>query len=127
MLPSLARASNLRRYRRGDVLLEQGAVATDVLLVATGLLGTWVSKNDEEIRLELAGAGQLLVFHETLASSPSAARIVAEKDTDVLAIPVSAMLAALDKAPMLARDMSALAEARRQAIIAAQRGIRRVV
>ena len=59
-------------------------------------------------------------------SGPSPLRIVAEKDTDVLEIPSSALLEALDTAPTLARDISALIEARRQAIIAAQRGIRRV-
>lgn len=126
VLPLLAHAGNLRRYRRGDVLLAQGAVTTEVLLVVTGLLGTWVAKDVEEIRLELVGAGQLLVFHEMLVSGPSPARIVAEKDTDVLAIPGSEMLAALDTAPMLARDIGALTEARRQAITAAQRGIRKV-
>jgi CRP-like cAMP-binding protein len=125
VLPLLARAANLRRYRRGDVVLAQGAVTTDVLLVVTGLLGTWVAKDVEEFRLELVGAGQLLVFHEMLVSGPSPARIVAEKDTDVLAIPASALLAALDTAPTLARDIGALTEARRQAITAAQRGIRK--
>jgi hypothetical protein len=50
---------------------------------------------------------------------------VAEKDTDVLAIPASAMIEALDTAPLLTRDIGALAEARHQAIIATQRGIRK--
>jgi CRP-like cAMP-binding protein len=96
----------------------QGGVATAALLVVAGKLGT-------EIRLELVGVGQLLLFHEMLVSGPSPLRIVAEKDTDVLEIPSSALLEALDTAPTLARDISALIEARRQAIIAAQRGIRR--
>jgi len=125
VLPLLARALSLRRYRRGDVLLTQGAAASDVLLVAAGALGTWVVKNNEEIRLELVGVGQLLVLPEMLASGPSPVRIVAEKDTDVLAIPASAMIEALDTAPLLTRDIGALAEARHQAIIATQRGIRK--
>jgi small-conductance mechanosensitive channel len=125
VLPLLARVGNLRRYRRGDILLAEGAVATDVLLVVAGLLGTWVAKDVDDIRLELVGAGQLLVFHEMLVGGPSSARIVAEKDTDVLAIPATAVLAALDTAPMLARDIGALTEARRQATTAARRGIRK--
>jgi len=125
VLPLLARASVLRRYRRGDVLLTQGTAATDVLLVVAGTLGTSVAKGNEGTRLELVGVGQLLVFHEIMVVGPSPVRIVAEKDTDVLAIPSSAMLEALETAPMLARDIGALTEARRQAIIAAQREIRK--
>jgi hypothetical protein len=43
----------------------------------------------------------------------------------VLALPASAMRAALDTGPMLARDIGALTEARRQAITAALQGIRK--
>jgi hypothetical protein len=77
VLPLLARAGNLPCYRRRDILLGQGAVAADVLLVVTGLLGTWVAKDNEEIRIEMVGAGQVVAFHEMLASGPSPARIAA--------------------------------------------------
>jgi len=42
----------------------------------------------------------------------------------VLAIPSAVLTASFGKAPLLARDIRALTEARRQAIIALQRGIR---
>jgi small-conductance mechanosensitive channel len=123
-LPLLARAAALRRYRRGDVLLTQGAPAKDVLLVVAGSLATYLAKGEEDVRLERVGAGQLLALQEMLVKGPSSVRIVADKDADVLAIPSGALVEALELARALARDVGALTEARRQAIIALQRSIR---
>ena len=123
-LPILARAARLQSYRRGDVLLAQGAAADDVLLVVGGTLGTYVGSGEDSVRLELVGAGQLLALQEMMVQGASPVRIVAEKDADVLAIPSAVLTASFGKAPLLARDIRALTEARRQAIIALQRGIR---
>jgi small-conductance mechanosensitive channel len=124
VLPQLARAAEFRRYRRGDVILGQGDPATDVLLVISGALAAYVTKGQDDVRLELVGQGQLLAMQEMLVQGASPARIVAEADADVLAIPSQALVAAFETARVLARDIGALTEARRQAILALRRGIR---
>jgi small-conductance mechanosensitive channel len=124
-LPLLARTAKLHRYRRGEVLLAQGAPAKEVLLVVSGTLATYVAMEQEDFRLELVGVGQLIAFQEMLVRGPSPMRIVANTDADVLAMPSTAMVEAFEIDKILARDVGALTEARRQALIALQRGLRR--
>jgi small-conductance mechanosensitive channel len=123
-LPQLARESAFRRYRRGDLLLTVGTPATDAFLVVAGQLAVMVPASDAEIKLELVATGQLLVLQEMLASASSPVRVVAEQDTDVLAIPAHALVAAMQHSGIVARDVSAAAEARRQAILPLNRGLR---
>jgi hypothetical protein len=49
---------------------------------------------------------------------------MADHDTDVLAIPVQALVDAMDSSRVIARDISAGAEARRQAILPLSRTLR---
>ncbi|MGA8660247.1 MAG: cyclic nucleotide-binding domain-containing protein [Chthoniobacterales bacterium] len=123
-LSQVARASAFRRYRRGDLLLIAGAPATEAFLVVAGQLAVMVSTGDDEIRLELVAAGQLLVLQEMLAGGSSPVRVVADQDTDVLAIPAQALVEAMDRSRVIARDISAVAEVRRQAILPLIRGLR---
>jgi small-conductance mechanosensitive channel len=124
VLPQLARAATFRRYRRDEVVLMQGEPATHVLLVLSGTLATYVVKGREDVRLELVGEGQLLAMQEMLVQGVSPVRIVAEEDADILAIPSTALVVAFEDAGVLARDIGALTEARRQAILALRRGFR---
>jgi hypothetical protein len=50
--------------------------------------------------------------------------VMADQDTDVLAIPAGALVDAMDSSGVIARDISAGAEARRQAILPLRRGLR---
>jgi small-conductance mechanosensitive channel len=124
VLPQLARAAKFRRYRRGEVVLRQSEPATHVLLVLSGTLATYVAKGREDVRLELVGEGQLLAMQEMLMRGVSPVRIVAEEDADILAIPSAVLVATFENAGVLARDIGALTEARRQAILALHRGFR---
>jgi len=123
-LPEIAQASAFRRYRRGDLLLTQGAPATDAFLVVAGQLAVTVPTGKGEIRLELVPPGQLMVLQEMLAGGSSPVRVVADLDTDVLAIPAQALVDAMDRSRGVARDISAVTEARRQAILPLNRGLR---
>ena len=123
LLP-LAQAATFRRYRRGEVILLQGAPSRDVLLVVSGSLATYMSNGDNEVRVELVGVGQLLAMKEMLDAGPSPVLILAESDADVVAIPADALSTSFKTARLLARDISALMEARRQAIVALRRVIR---
>src|SRR5580704_17633408 len=123
-LPHLAQASAFRRYRRGDLLLTAGAPATDAFLVVAGQLAVTVPTGKGEIRLELVPPGQLMVLQEMLAGGSSPVRVVADLDTDVLAIPAQALVDAMDRSRGVARDISAVTEARRQAILPLNRGLR---
>jgi CRP-like cAMP-binding protein len=123
-LPQLAQASAFRRYRRGDLLLTAGASATDAFLVVAGQLAVTVPTGKGEIRLELVPPGQLMVLQEMLAGGSSPVRVVADLDTDVLAIPPQALVDAMDRSRGVARDISAVTEARRQAILPLNRGLR---
>jgi hypothetical protein len=65
-----------------------------------------------------------MVLQEMLAGGLSPVRVVADQDTDVLAIPAPALVEAMDQSRVIARDISAGAEARRQAILPLNRGLR---
>jgi small-conductance mechanosensitive channel len=123
-LQQLASASSFRRYRRGDFLLAAGAPAIDAFFVVAGQLVVQVPTGDDDIRLEVVAAGQLVVLHEMLVGGSSPVRVVADQDADVLAIPAQALLYAMDRSRVVARDISAVAEARRQALLPLNRGLR---
>ncbi len=125
-MPGFAQASAFRRYRRAEVLLVAGAPATEAFLVLTGILAVSVPNPEGEIRLESVGPGQLLVMHETLAGGASPVRILAERDTDVLAIPAESLHDVMERNRVIARDVSALVEARRLAIQPLSRSLRAV-
>jgi small-conductance mechanosensitive channel len=123
-LPQLANASTYRRYRRGDFLLAAGAPAADAFFVVAGQLAVMVPAGEGEIRLEVVAAGQLMVLQEMLSGGFSPVQVVADQDADVLAIPARALLDAMDGSRVLARDINAVAEARRQALLPLNRGLR---
>ncbi len=123
-LAQLARASVFRRYRRGDLMLIAGAPATDAFLVIAGQLAVVLPTGEGEIRLEVVPPGQLMVMQEMLAGGLSPVRIVADHDADVLAIPAQALVDVMDRNRVAARDITAVAEARRQAILPLNRGLR---
>jgi hypothetical protein len=123
-LPQLASASAFRRYRRGDLLLEAGIPATEAFLAVVGQLGAMVPIGESEVRLELVTLGQLMVLQEMFSGSLSPVRVIADQDTDVLAIPSQALVDAMDRSRVIERDIKAGAEARRQAILPLNRGLR---
>jgi small-conductance mechanosensitive channel/CRP-like cAMP-binding protein len=125
-LALVARDSAFRRYRRGDILLAAGAPAGEAVLVLTGILAVAVPGGESEIRIELVDPGQLLVLHETLTGGTSPVRVAADTDADVLAIPAAALLNIMERNRVIARDVGALAEARRLAIQPLARGLRAV-
>ena len=115
-LPVLARASSFHQYRRGDVLMLAGKPTTEVVFVVAGSLVVSVPAGASETRLELVQAGQLLVYQEQLAGGISPVNVVAHEDTDVLTIPTAALHAVMDGNQVIARDVGALAAARRLGI-----------
>jgi hypothetical protein len=50
--------------------------------------------------------------------------VVADQDTDVLVIPAQALVDAMEHSGIVARDIGAVAEARRQAILPLKLGLR---
>jgi small-conductance mechanosensitive channel len=123
-LPQLAQASAFRRYRRGDLLLPAGAPATDAFLIVAGQLAVTVPTGEGDIRLELVPPGEIMVLQEMLAGGSSPVRVAADLDTDVLAIPAQALVDAMERNWVVERNISAVAEARRQAILPLNRGLR---
>ena len=65
-----------------------------------------------------------MVLQEMLAGGTSPVQVVADLDSDVLAIPAQALVDAMDHHPLVARDISAVTEARRQAISPRNRQLR---
>ena len=116
MSVNLARASSFHQYRRGDVLMLAGNPTTEVVFVVAGSLVVSVPAGASETRLELVQAGQLLVYQEQLAGGISPVNVVAHEDTDVLTIPTAALHAVMDGNQVIARDVGALAAARRLGI-----------
>jgi small-conductance mechanosensitive channel len=126
VLASVAEPGALHRYRRGEVLLAEGSVPGYAFIVAAGSLAVLVRRGDDFSRLETLEAGNLLLMQETINGTASPLRVVADSNADVVAIPRAALLAAMHEHPEFARDIGALAETRRQAVAALQRGVRRV-
>jgi small-conductance mechanosensitive channel/CRP-like cAMP-binding protein len=124
VLPQLAEASVFRRYRRGDIVLRAGASAPDVFLVVAGQLVVTIPTGESEVRLELVRSWELMVLQEMLAGSSSPVQVMADLDTDVLAIPAQALVEAMDNSRLIARDIIAVTEARRQAIVPLNRELR---
>jgi hypothetical protein len=58
------------------------------------------------------------------AGGSSPVRVVADLDTDVLAIPAQALVETMARSRVVARDISAVTEARLQVILAMNRGLR---
>jgi hypothetical protein len=83
-----------------------------------------VPKGDAEIRLEVVANGQLLVLQEMLSGGLSPVRVVADQDTDVLAIPARTLVDTMEHNRTAARDISAVTEARRRAILSLTHGLR---
>lgn len=127
VLARFGRSSVFRQYRRSDVLLLAGAPMRDAFLVLSGALAVALPKGDTEVRLDLVGPGQLLVLHETLAAGASPIRVTADQDSDVLAIPATSLIEAIETDAVVARDVHALAEARRLAVQTLKRPIRGTV
>ena len=92
--------------------------------MVAGQLAVMVPRDQDEIRLELVGPGQLMVFQQMLAGGSSPVRVLADQDTDVLAIPADPLIDAMDRSRVVARDICAVAEARRQASLPLNRGLR---
>ena len=118
VLAGLVRADALRRYRRGDELLAEGEAPAEVMIVAAGCLAVLLPGAGEVVRVETIDAGQLFVLSETISGTASPVRVVAETNADVVAIPRAAFVAALHAHPGFARDVNAIAESRRKAILA---------
>ena len=125
-LPVLARASAFQQYRRGDVLMMAGIPTTEVFFVVSGCLAVSIPAGASETRLELVQAGQLLVFLESLAGGTSPVKVVAHENTDVLTIPAAALHAVMDRNQAIARDVGALAAARRLGIQPLSRSLQAV-
>ena len=125
-LPLLARASAFQQYRRGDVLMMAGETMTEVFFVVAGCLAVSIPGGASETRLELVQAEQLLVLQESLAGGVSPVKVVAHENTDVLTIPAAALYAVMDRNPAIARDVGALAAARRLGIQPLSRSIQAV-
>jgi hypothetical protein len=83
-----------------------------------------VATGEGEIQLELVPPGELMVMQEMLAGASSPVRVVADLDSNVLAIPAPALVDAMDRNWVMERDISAVIEARRQAIPPSNRGLR---
>ena len=123
-LQILAAGSAFQRYRRTDVVTLAGAPVKQAFLVLAGSLAVSVPNGGGEVRLELVGPGQLLVLHETLAGGAGPVQVVAQENADVLAIPAGCLHAVMECNRVIARDVAALAEARRLAIQPLLRGLR---
>ena len=125
-LTFLAQSSTFRQYRRADVVLLAGAASTEAFFVLAGSLSVSVLGPESEVRLELVGPGQLLVLQETLTGGVSPVQALANDDADVLAISARSLHDVMERNRVIARDVAALAEARRLAIQPLARSLRAV-
>ena len=126
VLAQIAADGEFHRYRHGDLLLEAGAPVLQAFLVLTGSLAVSVPTADGEARVERVRPAQLLVLNETLSGGPSPVRVRVDHDADLMAIPAATLIAIIERDPAFARDVRALAEARRLAIHPPKAGLRAV-
>ena len=118
VLAGLVSSKALRRYRRGDELLVEGQMPSEVLIVASGSLAVLLPKGGDFVRVETLDVGQLLVLPETISGTASPVRVVADTNADVVVIPRAAFVEALRENAAFARDINAIAKSRRKAVAA---------
>ena len=126
-LSVIAHASGFHQYRRTDIVQMQGEPIVYGFLVLSGALAVSAPGAGGAVRIELVKPGQFLVVQETLLNAAaSPVQVVADQDSDVLVIPEAALHQVMERSRVIARDVAALAEARRLAIQTLTRGIRAV-
>lgn len=105
----LAGACAALRYTRGDVLFEEGALATGAFLIVTGRLGVYVGPPTDERLVSEGKAGEII--GESGLLDPAARRIAtvrAVTDCEVLEISPETMLAQGSSRAMVAIELSVL-------------------
>ena len=117
MLAHLAAVARYQRWREGETLQEARSAADTAIVVLSGAL---CADMPDGRRLERVEPGQVFVLDEMLRGAASPVSLTADADTEVLAIPAPALARALGEHPGVARDLTALLQARRQAL-----GVRR--
>ncbi|WP_053068383.1 cyclic nucleotide-binding domain-containing protein [Synechococcus sp. GFB01] len=101
-LDALAEAAELRRFAAGELITEAGDTCRELLLLIEGEAS--VRYGDDQDRRDPLRAGQVLDELEVLTHSTSENTIVADHDgTRMLAVPVHAFDAILDRDPDFAR------------------------
>jgi hypothetical protein len=101
-LDALAEAAELRRFAAGELITEAGDTCRELLLLIEGEAS--VRYGDDQGRRDPLRTGQVLDELEVLTHSSSENTIVADRDgTRVLAVPVDAFDAMLDRDPDFAR------------------------
>jgi len=105
----LASSCAALRYTRGDVLFEEGALATGAFLIVTGRLGVYVGPPTDERLVSEGKAGEII--GESGLLDPAARRIAtvrAVTDCEVLEISPETMLAQGSSRAMVAIELSVL-------------------
>nr|WP_294523022.1 mechanosensitive ion channel domain-containing protein [uncultured Rhodopila sp.] len=116
VLAMVARDGVFRRYRRADTLLRPGAPIGEAFLVLSGVLAMTLFNGEGETPIEHIGSAQLLVLAETLTGGLSPVRVTIDQDADMIVIPARTLQDVIERHPIVARDIRALADARRRAI-----------
>jgi len=99
----LRRSRAIVQVRRGDAVFLEGADATSLYIVASGLVKvSSLSKGGGELVLRVLGAGEVLGYRSLLAEEPYAAGAEALTDTVLCAFPAPVVRESLREEPALA-------------------------
>ena len=91
-----------RSYRRGDFLLKQGAPASHIFVILSGMVQVRRKQGNREITIVHLGAGQLVGEMALVSSGVHSASVeVVETPTEVLAFEVEKVRALCEAEPML--------------------------
>jgi small-conductance mechanosensitive channel/CRP-like cAMP-binding protein len=115
-LQRLVRHGRLERYRAGQAIVEQGAIADRALVLVSGhALAVYSNTGQPEVVLHEFERGQLLVAKSPLQESamPFAFRAVAE--VELIAIPIDAFRELCTADPALAHDIEQILSTRAEA------------
>jgi small-conductance mechanosensitive channel/CRP-like cAMP-binding protein len=115
-LVGIAESARLQRWRSGETVTAQGAVVGDVLLVVRGAVRVVVNAGVTKIEMDCLRAGQIFAVREAFRGAACPVEVAAEGETELMAIPASAMQALLDRDPALADDFESVLETRVQAL-----------
>jgi serine phosphatase RsbU (regulator of sigma subunit) len=110
VLKGLAEAAREKRYRPGQVILQEGSRGRELYLIVEGLVEAVKHHEGEEVVLATRGPGDFLGEMGLLEDSPRSATVRALKPTRLLEISEVDLLSVLDGRPVLlyeaARELS---------------------
>jgi CRP-like cAMP-binding protein len=93
--------SNLKVYKKGEILIKEGEKAQTVLFIQTGSVALQVQRHKVTIELCTLGSSQIVGEHALSGATTHPHTAVALMETKVVELPVEGVRTQIEAAPQL--------------------------